>query len=169
MRRSASLLICYERLCFHPPPHTHTHPSVSPSLHYWCCSFSFCSAFLPRESSAAESFYSFYTWVYLPQRHSWENPQGLPDLPCFPWTQWLGGKRKPANDCMHVKHAHAIGECKRADVGNVLQPTRSWLNSRERQVSPWCFAYWLWKFLPLSSGTGRLCSSQPLIIFPPSQ
>lgn len=38
--------------------------------------------------------------------------------------------------------------------------------ARERQVSVWCFDYWLWKFLPLSSRSGRLCSSQPLIICP---
>lgn len=38
--------------------------------------------------------------------------------------------------------------------------------ARERQVSVWCFDYWLWKFLPLSSRRGRLYSSQPLIICP---
>lgn len=66
-----------------------------------------------------------------------------------------------------MRDTHAIGLCKRKDVENVFLPAWLWLNSRERQVSPWCLAYWLWKFLPLSSGTSRLSSSQPLIIFFP--
>lgn len=66
---------------------------------------------------------------------------------------------------MTAWNTQAIGWCKRADVENVLLPAWSRLNSRERQVSLWCFDYWLWKFLPFSSRTSRLCSSQSLIIF----
>lgn len=69
------------------------------------------------------------------------------------------------NPLMTAWNTQAIGWCKRADVENVLLPAWSRLNSRERQVSLWCFDYWLWKFLPFSSRTSRLCSSQSLIIF----
>lgn len=43
------------------------------------------------------------------------------------------------------------------------QHSHGWAELRVRSR---CNTYMLWKVLPLSSGTSRLCSSQPLIIFP---
>lgn len=66
------------------------------------------------------------------------------------------------NPLMSAWIAQAGEQRGRSDVENVPPPAWSRMNRGERQVSLWCFDYWLWKFPP--SFLSRLCSSQSFII-----
>lgn len=154
MRRSACFLICYERLCFLPP--------VSfTSLLMFLFFFPFLRRLLPPESSATESSLHCFGC----SRCNLE--ECVKSLGFF----WIIRREECLkiinilNLLMTAWNSQVIGWCKRAAVENAPLPTWTRLNSTERQVSAWCFEYWLWKFLPFSSGTNRLCSSESLIIF----